>query len=453
MFVKTAARFRSHIMVSRDDLEVNGKSIMGVMMLAAEEGSTIRVRATVPTKGRRSRRCGSWSTGSSGRAMKYSGIAASPGIGLGPIFRLEREEFAVRNAPLPAEAVEQEVERFRRALDASRADLARIRDGIASELGEAEAKIYDTHMMILDDPELLRAWSTGCGTSGTTRVGVPRYMSAVAAQLDSVEDEYLRERRADVLDVERRVLRHLVGDGQRAQPGFEGPVVLIATISAERGRGAAADRVLAFVTESAGAPRTPRSWHAAVGSRRWWACAACCSTPRPASSRGGRLCGNRRDHPGRRDARAVRARGVQLEQETSELSRLQEEPAVTLDGHRLELSANIELPTEIDQVLASGADGVGLFRTEFFYLGRLELPDEEEQYQAYRTVAERLQPRPVLFRTMDLGGDKVASYLGMTHETNPFLGWRGSASPSTIPSCSAPRSAPSTGPARTAGRG
>jgi phosphotransferase system enzyme I (PtsI) len=104
---------------------------------------------------------------------------------------------------------------------------------------------------------------------------------------------------------------------------------------------------------------------------------------------------------------------------------LQAEPAVTLDGRRVELGANIELPEDVDHVLAAGADGIGLFRTEFFYLNRAELPGEEEQYRAYREVAERMSPRPVIIRTMDLGGDKVASYLGTTHEANPFLGWRG----------------------------
>src|SRR5204863_6973627 len=104
---------------------------------------------------------------------------------------------------------------------------------------------------------------------------------------------------------------------------------------------------------------------------------------------------------------------------------LRDQPAVTRDGHRVDLGANIELPNDVDEVLAVGADGVGLFRTEFFYLDRAELPSEEEQFLAYRAVAERLAPRPVIFRTMDLGGDKVASYLGTTHETNPFLGYRG----------------------------
>jgi phosphotransferase system enzyme I (PtsI) len=119
------------------------------------------------------------------------------------------------------------------------------------------------------------------------------------------------------------------------------------------------------------------------------------------------------------------ARRDALADEERTLAGIHDQPAATLDGRRIELAANIELPAEAEQVLAAGADGVGLFRTEFFYLGRPELPSEEEQYAAYRGVAERLAPRPVIFRTMDLGGDKVASYLGMTHETNPFLGWRG----------------------------
>ena len=110
---------------------------------------------------------------------------------------------------------------------------------------------------------------------------------------------------------------------------------------------------------------------------------------------------------------------------TESMRSLEHEPAVTRDGHRLELGANLELPGEAEAAAASGADGVGLFRTEFFYLNRTERPTEEEQYQAYRHVTETMKGRPVIFRTMDLGGDKVASYLGVTHETNPFLGLRG----------------------------
>jgi phosphotransferase system enzyme I (PtsI) len=115
----------------------------------------------------------------------------------------------------------------------------------------------------------------------------------------------------------------------------------------------------------------------------------------------------------------------QLDLESRALLELGSAAAETRDGRRIELGANIELPGDVEQTLAIGVDGIGLFRTEFFYLDRPELPSEEEQFEAYRSVAERMKPRPVIFRTMDLGGDKVASYLGTTHESNPFLGWRG----------------------------
>jgi phosphotransferase system enzyme I (PtsI) len=119
------------------------------------------------------------------------------------------------------------------------------------------------------------------------------------------------------------------------------------------------------------------------------------------------------------------ARRNRIEEEDRSLLVIQDQPAVTKDGHAIALGANLELPGEAERALSVGADSIGLFRTEFFYLGRLELPGEEEQYQAYRGVVERMHPRPVLFRTMDVGGDKVASYLGTSHENNPFLGRRG----------------------------
>jgi phosphotransferase system enzyme I (PtsI) len=130
-------------------------------------------------------------------------------------------------------------------------------------------------------------------------------------------------------------------------------------------------------------------------------------------------------HPDDATLERYTARRDRFATERQRLTELRELPAATADGHRIDLGANIELPGEVEQVLEAGADGIGLFRTEFFYLDRAEMPSEDEQFRAYKAVAERLAPRPVIFRTMDLGGDKVASYLGTTHETNPFLGYRG----------------------------
>ena len=359
--------------------------------------------------------------------MRFTGIPASPGIGVGPVVRFETEELAVRDIRIPPAGVAREIERFHAALEASRHDLARIRDGIAAELGKNEAQIYDAHLLILDDPELKLAVEKGIEGGRNAGFMFRNHMSAVAARLEQVDDEYLRERRADVLDVERRVLRYLLGDGPRATLLPERPSVLVAhdlapSDAAQLDR----TRVLGFVTEVGS-----RSSHCAIVARGRGIPAVVSvrgvmqhAKPGVLSAVDG-FTGEFELNPdaGRRAFYA--AREEEFVAEARSLAGIQDQPAVTLDGKRIELGANIELPGDVEQVLATGADGVGLFRTEFFYLGRPELPSEEEQYVAYRGVAEKLAPRPVIFRTMDMGGDKVASYLGMTHETNPFLGWRG----------------------------
>jgi len=359
--------------------------------------------------------------------VKFTGIAASPGIGVGPIHLVVAEEYAVKEFAIPEERIEEEVAFFEKALDASRRDLAQIRHGIAAELGESEAGIYDAQMLMVDDPELRHAVNESIRQRRNAGVSFRDYMAGIAARLERVENEYLRERRADVLDIERRVLRHLMGDGHKGLSVLERPSVVIAH---EIGPSDVAlldrERVLGFVAEVGG-----RTSHSALVARGR-------GIPAVVGVRGvmqvakegdlGIVDGFRGEvelDPAPAIATRYRARRARTERGADELAALREAPAMTPDGRRVELSANIELPGEIEAVLQVGADGVGLFRTEFFYLDRPELPSEEEQYRAYRSCAERMAPRPVIFRTMDLGGDKVASYLGTTHETNPFLGYRG----------------------------
>ena len=360
--------------------------------------------------------------------MRFDGVGASAGIGVGPAWVLVPEDFAVREFTVPPDRVESEIGLFERALASSRRDVAQIRDGIARELGEAEAAIYDAHLLMLDDPDLQQSV---CDRIRATRrnagIVFRDYMTAVAARLERVEDEYLRERRSDILDVERRVLRYLVGGGQRGRVEFTTPSIVFAH---EIGPSDVAlldrTRVLGFVTEVGS-----RTSHGAIVARGRGIPAVVAArgvlqsvkTGIPSVVDGFR--GIIEIDPDAATLADYGARRARVEHDQIELRGLQQQPAVTRDGHRVDLGANIELPAEVDQVVEAGADGVGLFRTEFFYLDRAELPSEEEQFRAYRMVAERLAPRPVIFRTMDLGGDKVASYLGATHETNPFLGYRG----------------------------
>jgi phosphoenolpyruvate-protein phosphotransferase (PTS system enzyme I) len=360
--------------------------------------------------------------------MRLTGIGASPGIGMGPVVVVVAEELAVREFPIAATRVNDELAFFENALASSRRDLQQIRNGIAAELGESEAAIYDAHLMMLDDPDLRRAVLEGIRDQHRNAGVVFRdYMSGVAARLGRVEDEYLRERRADVLDVERRVLRYLVGGGQRGFSGLTEPCILVAhDISPSDVALLDRERVLGFVLEAGG-----RTSHAAIVARGRGIPAVVAVKGATQAVRSGDLAvvdGARGEVEFRPDdvARArIEVRRERIAEADRELLALHDLPAETRDGHRIELGINIELPAEAAEANAAGADSIGLFRTEFFYLDRAELPSEEEQFVAYRSVAELLAPQPVIFRTMDLGGDKVASYLGTTHETNPFLGYRG----------------------------
>ena len=360
--------------------------------------------------------------------MKFTGIPASPGIGAGPIVRYETEELKVRDIRIPPAGVAREIERFHAALDAARKDLSRIRDGIAAELGKHEAEIYDAHLLILDDPELKRAVEHGIRDEGRNAAFVFRaHMSGVAARLEQVNDEYLRERRADVLDVERRVLRYLLGDGPRAAVALERPAVLVAhELSPSDAALLDRSKVLGFVTEV-----SSRGSHAAIVARgRGIPAVMSVKGVLQAVKAGDRaavdgFAGTVEVNPDESRTTSFQRRLERLRLQAGSLAAMLEQPAVTLDGRRIELAANIEQPPDAAEAAEVGADGIGLFRTEFFYLNRVDRPSEEEQYGAYRGVTETMAGRPVIFRTMDLGGDKVASYLGVTHETNPFLGLRG----------------------------
>ena len=360
--------------------------------------------------------------------MKFDGIPASPGVGVGPVARVEHEELLVRDTAIAPGAEDAEIERFHAALAEARGELASIRDLIAAELSPNEAAIYDTHLLMLDDPELIATVERGVREQRRNVAAVYRdTMAGVAARFERIHVEHLRERRADVLDVERRVLRILLGAHRGTAITPRTPCVIVAHDLAPSEVALLDPGVVrGFATEVGS-----RTSHGAIVARGR-------GIPAVVGCRGllqhvkdGGMCavdgfiGTVELDPDVDTQAFFAARRRRFEEESRELLMLHDEPAVTLDDRHIELAANIELPDEAERALSVGADGIGLFRTEFFYLGRLELPGEEEQYRAYRAVLERMGSRPVIFRTMDLGGDKVASYLNLTHETNPFLGHRG----------------------------
>ncbi|MBN1503705.1 MAG: phosphoenolpyruvate--protein phosphotransferase [Candidatus Eisenbacteria bacterium] len=356
------------------------------------------------------------------------GVAASPGIAVGKVYILELEELHVKERTLSPGEIEPELARFKAALAATREDIQQVKDTIRQELGAEQAKVFDAHLQILDDvvavEETVRVIRE---ESKNAEFAYRRTLSRIAEEFDALEEEHFRSTAADVRDVKRRVIRHLLGKPRRSLGDITGQVVLVAhDLTPSEAAFLNPDTILGIATDSGG-----RTSHSAIMARAR-------GIPAVVGLRNATLHVNQGDtlavdgnrgmvevHPDEKAVKDYAKRRRKFLRLEGALLHIRELPAVTPDGRQIELSANIEMPEEAEHALERGARGIGLFRTEFFYMRSARLPSEEEQYEAYRKVAELMHPYPVIIRTVDVGGDKFASYLGTERENNPFLGWRG----------------------------
>jgi phosphotransferase system enzyme I (PtsI) len=358
----------------------------------------------------------------------FQGIPVSPGIAHGRILVLGRRDTDIPQRAIEESGISAEINRFHAALASTRHDLERVQDQVRNVMGAAEAGLFDAHLLVLEDPTLLaevarHVRQDRCNVEWVLHQVAERYASALAA----VEDEYLRERAADIRDVAGRVIDHLLGIfGEQDLAHLKEPCIVIAhdlapSTTAQLDR----TKVLGFATETGG-----QTSHTAILARKLKIPAAVGLPEITQRARSGKFClldghsGTLTLDPSDQtlfEYGQLSQRRVALE---DSLETLRCQPAVTLDGHRLILSANIDHPDDAVSVRNSGAEGVGLFRTEFLFMNRGELPDEEEQYRVYRSVVEALAPEPVIIRTLDLGGDKLPSSMAHPGELNPFLGWR-----------------------------
>lgn len=346
------------------------------------------------------------------------GVGAAPGVALGAalIYRLEVPWAASQHA---AGHPEEEFARFRRAVQAVEQDLS----GLMERADEQGKAILEAHVMMLHDPALHDQVESGVAAGQAAEAAAEAAVEEFAAALESLEDPYLRERAADVRDVGRRLVFALTGKAGGIR--LERPAVLVArdlgpsdTIALDRAL------LLALVTEVGG----PTS-HIAILARSWGIPAVVAPGALAQISDGAMLVvdGDAGEvvvepapavlagYQGR-----VRAAGEQSDRDRSEAHL----PAETPDGHRVELGANAGQPEDVAPAVAMGAEGIGLFRTEFLFMGRGSAPTEEEQYEAYAEALRQAAGRRVVFRTLDIGGDKHVPYLGLPEEANPFLGMR-----------------------------
>ena len=355
------------------------------------------------------------------------GIPASAGVAIGKVLLFDSEDLLVPHRTITEDQIPGEVLRFEEALIQTRHQILKIQKRLADELGQEHAEIFNAHLLVLEDHTLREEILTGMKTQ---RVNVEMMFNEVIRRhlraFSRTEDEYLRERTADIDDVRKRVLRNLLGRHADVLGQLDEPVVIVAhSLSPSETAQMHKRHVLAFITDIGG-----RTGHTAIMAKSLEIPAVVgveVATKRIKKDDLVIVDGTHGEVIVEPDAETIRRYEVE-QRRNQEISRqllqMKDLPAQTLDHHRVILSANIELPDEMPSVMAHGAEGVGLYRTEFFYLNRTDLPTEEEQFQAYKSAAEALKPNPVIIRTVDLGGDKFFSPLDLPSEMNPFMGWR-----------------------------
>jgi phosphotransferase system enzyme I (PtsI) len=359
----------------------------------------------------------------------FNGIAVSPGVVSGPVLVLGSENFRIPSIYVHHDAVESELHRFHAALQFVCNDIRGNEELVTSQLGQQYGAIFSAHLQMAQDPRLINEVETLIRKEcRSPESAVSRVLRGYAEQLQKLGDRYLSERALDIYDLEKRLLRQLLGESREELRDLTSPVIILAN-DLTPGETAALDKqfVLGFATEVgghtshtailAGALEIP----AVVGLGR---CLAAVSGGESAILDGdtGQIILDP-DEDSRQKFEENRARSLRLQERLDRSGSL---PAETSDGHRISINGNIEFPEEVSQCVKRGADGVGLYRTEFLFLSGNREPSEEDHYKAYCQVVEACGDRPVVIRTLDIGADKVPQLMQsqFADAANPMLGLR-----------------------------
>ncbi|ACA30721.1 phosphoenolpyruvate-protein phosphotransferase PtsI [Histophilus somni] len=356
-----------------------------------------------------------------------SGITASPGIVFGKALVLKEEKIVLDTQKIKDEQIDIEVARFYSGRTAAIEQLIAIKDRALVSLGEEKAAIFEGHLMILEDEELeeeildyLRSNKVNAG------VAASKIIDQQVAMLSEIDDEYLQERAGDIRDIGNRLIKNILGMKIVDLGDINEEAILVAyDLTPSETAQLNLDKVLGFITDIGG-----RTSHTSIMAR---------SLELPAIVGTNDITSkvNTGDYlvldavnnaiyvnPTQEEIERLKALERQLAEEKAELAKLKDLPALTLDGHQVDVVANIGTIRDCEGADRNGAEGVGLYRTEFLFMDRDQLPTEEEQFIAYKEVVEAMNGRLVVLRTMDIGGDKDLPYLNLPKEMNPFLGWR-----------------------------
>lgn len=354
------------------------------------------------------------------------GIAASDGIAIGKAYLLTEPDLSFEKKTV--EDSEGEINRLLKSFEIAATEIAAIRDKVAATVGEEEAQVFDAHAMVLADPELLESIKANIRDN---KVNAEQALVEVAtmfiSMFEAMEDNpYMQERAADIRDVTDRVLSHLLGVKIPSPSTIQEEVVIVArdltpSDTAQLNR----EFVKGFVTDIGG-----RTSHSAIMARSLEIPAIVGTKSVTSAVQDGDMLivdgldGDVIIHPDEDTLAQYRSKAAAFQEQKAEWQKLKNAESRTRDGKHLEIAANIGTPKDLVGALDNGAEGVGLYRTEFLYMDSADFPTEEEQFEAYKEVLEGMNGKPVVVRTMDIGGDKELPYLQLPHEMNPFLGYR-----------------------------
>ena len=358
---------------------------------------------------------------------RLQGIAVSPGVAIGEALVLDNEGFRIPRRFLPRDAVEDELERLDRAMQGAVAEVERNRLRVAEQLGNDYAAIFSAHLQMLQDRQLRREVEEMIRTRHySPEYSVSRALRKYAKVFQSLDGEYMAERANDIFDIEKRILRHLLGMRREELSRVTSPVLVLArNLTPSETANLNPQFVMGMVTEIGG----PGSHTAIVAEGLGIPAVVGVGSFLTDVSGGDTVIidgdqGQIILHPDEETMARYRHEVEEQRSLATKLELLRELPAVTTDEVEVQLLGNIEFPHEVEQCNDRGADGIGLYRTEFLYLGRDDDPSEQAHYEAYRSVVDAIGDKPVVIRTLDLGADKMRSLPDPDDERNPFLGLR-----------------------------
>lgn len=353
------------------------------------------------------------------------GIGASPGIAIGKALVVEENEIVIEKRAVTD--VEVEVKKLNDAVEVSKEELTAVKEKVAKEVGEEESEIFGAHLLVLEDPEFIgEAENKIKNEAVNAEYALNEVKDMFVAIFEGMDNAYMKERAADVKDVTGRVLRHILGIKVIDLSSLKDEVVLVAhdltpsdTATMDK------SKVLGFLTDIGG-----RTSHTAIMSRTLEIAAIVGLSDATKTIKDNDMVifdgdtGEVFVNPEQSLIDEYTEKKRLFEEEKKELELLKGKKSVTTDGKHVELAGNIGTPNDIEGLIKNDAEGVGLYRTEFLYMNSDKFPEEDTQYEAYKAVLEGMEGKPVVIRTLDIGGDKKLSYFEMEKEMNPFLGYR-----------------------------